>query len=292
MGLPLAALGLWYWLARGQRRAGLLIACAGFAWSVVALKVVVPAFRGAESVFYGHYESIGGSPEGIAKTAVTDPTAIVSALTSGHDFSYLFRLAAPLAGAFLLAPGLAAAALPQLLANGLSDRLRPVDPHAHYVAAVIPFLIAASVLGLGRLPSARRFRAVAVVAAVAVAMSLVFGPWPHAPAKQAVRYTEILPQTRVEALQRAISLVPADAAVTATNAAGSHLSARRYVYSAPVVGRATWAVVDKADTALAGTPAGQQPIDTPEQFVRHLRDDLRWEQVFGSDGVFVLRSGS
>ena len=83
MGLPLAALGLWYWLARGHRRAGVAIAACGFAWSALAVKVIVPAFHGEESYFYGFYGTVGGSPEGVLRTLFTDPGTIVSALF-GH----------------------------------------------------------------------------------------------------------------------------------------------------------------------------------------------------------------
>ena len=51
---------------------------------------------------------------------------------------------------------------------------------------------------------------------------------------------------RADALRSAVELVPGGAAVSATNLAGSHLSARRYVYSAPVLGRAEWVVLDTA----------------------------------------------
>ena len=56
MALTVAALGLWYALARGRRRAGAVIAGAGLVWTAVALAVVVPAFLGGESLFYGDYE--------------------------------------------------------------------------------------------------------------------------------------------------------------------------------------------------------------------------------------------
>ena len=46
MGLTLAALGLWYAIARGRRRAGLVIAIAAGAWSVLAVYVLIPTFAG------------------------------------------------------------------------------------------------------------------------------------------------------------------------------------------------------------------------------------------------------
>ena len=114
MALPIAALGIWYALARGRRPVGAVIAIAGVTWSAIALRVVVPAFLDDSSPFYGAYGEVGGSPEGIVRTALTDPLAILSATTRAGDFLYLFLLAAPVAGAFLLAPGLAAVAIRNL----------------------------------------------------------------------------------------------------------------------------------------------------------------------------------
>jgi hypothetical protein len=92
MGLTVAALGVWYGLARGRRRAGVAIAFAGASWTLVAVLVVVPAFSSGPSVFYGAFEGVGGSPWGLAQTAVTDPLAIVSALTEAGDVFYLVLL--------------------------------------------------------------------------------------------------------------------------------------------------------------------------------------------------------
>ena len=48
-------------------------------------------------------------------------------------------------------PALAVVALPQLLADLLSDFRSMSDPRYHSVAAVIPFLIAATVFGIARI---------------------------------------------------------------------------------------------------------------------------------------------
>ena len=71
MALGVAGLGVWYALARGRRRAGVVIAASALCWTVVALFVVVPRFAGGESAFYGAYEGVGGSPVGIVQTALT-----------------------------------------------------------------------------------------------------------------------------------------------------------------------------------------------------------------------------
>jgi len=290
MGLSLAALGLWHWLSGGQRRIGFAIALAGTTWTVVCLQVIGPAFRTGENPFFGRYASVGGSPQGVLKTVFTDPGAIVSAVASGADVAYLLLLAAPLAGAFLLSPALAAVALPQLFANGLADWSTTTDPRHHYVAGAIPFLFAGAILGLARLPSARRTRAAAAILLLSATFALVFGPWPVSPGTTSVGFQATLPRPHIETLRAAVSRVPEDAPVTATNRAGSQLSARRYFYSVPEVGRAEWALVD---TWNAWMPASEDRAEGPHPellrtFMNQIQSSPRWRQVFERDGVFVF----
>jgi uncharacterized membrane protein len=289
MGLAIAGLGLWYWLARKQRGAGLAIAAVGVGWTIVAIRVVIPHYRGgASSPFYAHYEAIGGSPEGILRTALTDPTTIVSALTSVDDLAYVFSLAAPLAAAFFLAPLILVAALPQLAANMLSARDYFVDPRAHYLAAIVPFLFAATVFGLKRVPSNSRTRVAALLLGLSVACTVLLGPWPGAPAKPD-RYEEQRPDLHLAALREAVSLVPDGAAVSATNLAGSRLSARRYFYSVPVVGRAEWVVVDESDSSLPDIGHGVRSPARLQRFVEEIEADSSWRTVLDRSGVLVFR---
>ena len=58
-----------------QRWAGGVIAVGGVAWTVVAIYVVVPAFAGEHSMFFGFYDEVGGSPLGVVRTLFTDPGA-------------------------------------------------------------------------------------------------------------------------------------------------------------------------------------------------------------------------
>jgi len=292
MGLPVAALGVWYWLARGHRRAGLAIAAAGFAWSLLAIKVIVPAFHSADSPFYAYYATIGGSPEGVLKTALTDPGAIASQLLTDGDLAYLVWLSAPLAGLFVLGPGLAAVALPQFLANGLSDSPAMAGPQHQYIAAVLPFLIAATVLGIARLSHDRRVFGATLVLVLSAMLTAYAGPWSGSPAAVDLWYQDPVPARHVAALDEAISLVPDDAPVSATNKAGSHLSARRYFYSVPFVQRADWIVLDTRDPWVVEKAVSLTLGPYPEllaSFRRRIERGSAWERVFDQDGVLVFR---
>jgi uncharacterized membrane protein len=288
VGLVIGALGIWCWLSYERRRLGLAIAAVGVGWSLVAVKLVIPFFADGPSVYYAHFGSIGGSPEGVVRTAFTDPGAIASALTSSRDFTYLVLIGLPLAFLPVLAPGLVAVALPQLLVIGLSDRASLYDPRAHYSSVPIAVLLAATVLGLSRVSSRNRVRAAALVLGMSAVTAVWFGP-PSARGNHPSLFGDREFAARVDALQEAIGLVPAGAPVSSTNFAGSYLSARRYYYSVPVIGRAEWIVVERRDAILPGIPIGYRSPKELRAFVRSVSANPIWRLVFDRDGVLVFR---
>ncbi len=291
MGLPVAALGVWFAVARARRAAGAAIAVAGAAWTFVAVYFIVPAFSGGSSQFYGFYDQVGGSPQGLIRKTVTDPGAILSALVEGHDFAYLLWLSVPLCGLFLLAPGLAAVALPQLLVNTLSDFRSMTDPRYHSLAAVVPFLIAATVFGVGRLRVSRRGVAAGAVLVVSGVVAVAVGPWPRAVGVKPLGGRTTLPASHIEALADAVALVPDRVAVTASNPAGAHLSARRYIYSVPLLERAEWVVVDLDDPWVVqpDSPILNHHPEVVRTFARSIDSDPSWDKVFERDRVLVFR---
>lgn len=293
VGLAVAALGLWYALAHGRRLAGAAIALAGTVVAGVAVAVVVPHYApGGGSPFAGRYAEIGGSPAGIVSTLVTDPLRVLGAATSRHDLAYLADLVLPLAGLAVLAPALALTALPEIALNVLSSTRTQTSIHFHYTAAAIPGLVAASVLGAARLRR-RLPRLAPAVPACAVAVTLlagvVLGPlplWRDVPfgSRLGTRDHIVTAHDRVAA--EALRRVPPDAVVSATNTLGAHLSARRRIYSFPLVRDATWIAVDTT------RPSYLDDAVAPARFrlaLRQLLSDPGWRVAFSRDGVLLLR---
>ena len=270
--------------------AGAVIALAGAAWTFVAVYVIVEAFSGEDSVFYGFYNEVGGSPDGVVRTLVTDPGVIASALFEAHDVFYLVWLGLPLLFLFVLSPGLALVAIPQLLANGLSDFRSMTDPRYHSVAAIVPFLIAATVFGIARIRPSRQTSAAAAVLVCSATIALFVGPWARAVGVTPLGGRENVSPARVDALSAAIALVPDDAAVTVSNIAGAHLSGRRYVYSVPMLERrVTWVVVDRSDPWVVSrdSPILTNHPEIVRAFVARLDEDPGWRRVFDRAGVVV-----
>jgi uncharacterized membrane protein len=289
--LVIAALGVWYALARGRRVAGAAIAVAGVAAAVVAIGVVIPHFNeGASSSFYGRYDEIGGSPSGILRTMVTDPGELFGVAFDERGLRYLAGLVLPLAGLCLFSP-LVLVAAPELAVNLLSSTPTQTSIHFHYTAGAIPALVAASVLGTAALE--RRRAGVAVpLAGLVVAATLVanwrLGPLPFwrevAGGETLQAYaSHVSAHDRVAA--RAVDLVPDDAVVSATNSLGAHLSARRRVMSFPYLEDADWVAADQTQPGYGDRVA---PLATAVRLAR-LRRSPFWELVFEEDGVLVFR---
>ena len=292
MGLPVMALGIWFALAHGRRLVGAAITFAGLAWTAFAIFVVVPHYRGTDSQFFGFYDQVGGSPEGVVRMLFTNPGTVLGALVEGQDIAYVLWLAVPLLGLFFLSPGLAAVALPQLLANGLSDFRSMTDPRYHSVAAVIPFLIAATVLGIGRIRPSRRGLAAAAVLVCSATITLVVGPWVRVVDATPLGGRPRLAPARVEALAAAVAAVPDGAPVVASNTAGAHLSDRRYIYSIPNLGGATWAVIDLRDPWVVrrNSPILTRHPEVVRALAARLARDPVWTKVFDHERVLVFRS--
>ena len=296
IGLVVAAMGLWYALRPGHRRAGFAIAALGAAVSLVAVAIVVPHFApGGGSPFEGRYAEVGGSPGGIVETAVTDPGTVLSAVSEDRDVSYLADLLLPLLGLPLLAPLAALTAAPELLLNLLSNTRTQTSIHFHYTAGAIPGLMVASVLGAARLR--RRFawarwpEGRAVVLSTLVA-GILLGPlpiWAHVPFGSDLGAREHVVGHHARVASRALAVIPADAPVSASNTLGAHLSARHRVFSFPVLGEADWVAVDRQ------RPSHRDDNDAPERFeaaLARLVQSGRFETVFDEDGILVLRRAS
>lgn len=318
VGLMLVGLAVWMWFAHpGHRRAAAILAGVSAAWVVIAVRVIIPAHAlGGESPFLARYEGVGDGPTGIAVTLMTDPVGTVRLLATADRLTYLLTLLVPLLFLPLLSP-LLAAALPQFAINllagaGLEDATGPANPirtiEYHYAVVLVPFLIAAAILGLARLrdgragrlgerlrPLTQRTGVLAVVVVGAVALAGVRGGplpvWGWVPGGwQGSSLHTFTRDESARALAEAVAMVPPRAPVSATNDAGSHLSARPRIMLFPVLSGAEWVVV--SDTARTRAVARDRPTLRPVTFtpvLRWLRESPRWERVYDRAGVSVFR---
>jgi uncharacterized membrane protein len=293
--LVIAAMGIWYALSRKRYRIGGAIVVLGVVATAISIKVVLPHYNeGASSSFYRRYGALGDSPGEILETVFTDPGRLVDVAFDSEGLHYLADLLLPLALLFAAAPLVLIAAIPELGLNLLSATHTQSSIHHHYTAALIPPLIAASVLGAGRLARGEQRRAI-VLAGVAAAAALVANfrlgaipLWRSLPGGSSYQAHMSHVSTHDRIAERALTLIPDSAVVSATNSLGSHLSARRRFLSFPQVQDAEWIVADETQPGYADR---WDPLATATDLAR-LRRSPDWRLVFSDDGVLVFKRKS
>ncbi len=309
VGLALVMLAVWMAVRHPERRrAAIALGAASLAWVVVCFTIIIPTF--AISGLNPHarrYDSLGTSP----LDALTHPWRVITTLTTLDRLGYLLALLVPLLFLPLLSPLLAACTLPQLAINLYASSGPAQEIDFHYAAVLVPFLVAAAILGLARLrerPLTPRLegllgrpRATAGVLVGAMLLSgIALGPlwwWADVPLTAGesphIRFTA---DARVRALRQAVALIPPDAAVAATNEAGAHLSERRRILlfprlgGPPSLGGAEWVVASTgaADQAAAEGRKTLWVNQIPARLAA-LEASGHWRRVFDRDGVLVFR---
>jgi uncharacterized membrane protein len=293
--LVIAAMGVWYALSRKRYRVGGAVAALGVLATAVSVKVVLPHFNeGASSSFYDRYGALGDSPGEILGTVFTDPGRLLDVAFDSEGLHYLADLLLPLVLFFVAAPLALIAAIPELGLNLLSATHTQSSIHHHYTAGLIPPLIAASVLGAGKLARGEPRRGIAL-ATVAVTAALVANfrlgalpLWRSLPGGSSYQAYASHVSTHDRITERALGVIPDDAVVSATNSLGSHLSARRRFLSFPHIQDAEWIAADETQPGYADR---WDPLATATDLAR-LRRSPDWELVFSDDGVLVFKRRS
>jgi uncharacterized membrane protein len=286
--LVIAGLGLWYALSHRRWLAGGAIVAVGLAAAAVAIQVVIPHFHhGSESSFYGRYDAVGGSARGIVRKIFTDPGRLISVAFDHRGIHYLLDLLLPMAALALLSPLLLIALVPELALNLLSSVDAQSSIHYHYTAAEIPILFAAAAIGASRL-GRRAWIAATVAVLAAVAGNYLLGPiplWRFVPGGETLQAKSAHVSGHDRIAARELKLIPPVAPVSATNALGAHLSARKRIFSFPYLRGADWVIVDEQKPSLGDHNDKRGGLKRIEQ----LRRDSRFRLVSAADGVLVFR---
>jgi uncharacterized membrane protein len=271
-------LGIWYALSRGRRLVGATIFVVGAAITILNFEVVIPHYAHGNLIFKVRYADIGGTPGGIAKTSVTDPVALIQQMATGHKLFFLILVFVPFLGFWAREPLMLVGALPDLAINLLSSNDKQTTIFYQYTAGIIPFVVAASVLGAAKMRKRRHAppALLAVVCLLAILSPLVFtGSVLTSRDADAVR-----------AMKRAVKLIPPDARVSASISLGGDVAQRRVLLNFPAVAGADWVIVG---------PTTQLDIDSRTALkprIRELRASPHWQRVFSDSGVEVFKRRS
>lgn len=256
-GLAVAGVGLWLLLS-GRRRQGWPVLVTGLGYTLVAIKLVMPAFaRTTGRAFYLDmwYAHLGDSLGALVLSPVLRPTAFWGSVLQPANLTLLRDLLLPLAVLPLAAPGLAAGAGLVLWRNLISEFSATHTIVAHYQALAIPFVLLAAAAGgawwSGRLagwgvrPAVARCLPPAAALTATFALPILVTAWlpdrpdlaPISPVSM-VRYpvyrdyvTDHKPWA--EACDRLLATIPPDASVSAQVQLVAHISGRERAYLFP-----------------------------------------------------------
>src|SRR5207248_11312655 len=141
----------------------------------------------------------------------------------------------------------------------------------------VPFVVAASVLGAARRkrdPRRASLAVLAVVGCLALVSPLVY-----------TGYTMRLADPsdpKHAATHHALSLIPADAPVSASQTLGAYLSTRHFISVFPSVRGARW-------VAVGPMASGYDHPRAYRAALARLKSSPRWKLVYESHGVSILR---
>src|SRR6266516_2091339 len=151
--LYVAILGLFLIWKYKLPRLGLTLTVGGLLWSFIAFGIVIPHFYpGAQhNNFWYRYEALGSSPGEAVVNVILHPWLLFTTFITLDRVYYLASLFRSSGFVCLLAPEWLLLALP-----GLAENLLSTDPLLysgvfHYNAAIIPFVMLASIHGTRRL---------------------------------------------------------------------------------------------------------------------------------------------
>lgn len=230
IGLTICMVGLYALLIRKQKRLGVVWFGVGLIWSLVALFVIIPTFRGVSSDTLARYAWLGGDPATQLHTLLFKPTVVWQHLYEPERSKVLLRLLLPLGFLSLLAPAVLLIGAPVLAYNLLSAVPSQSSIYFHYMAPFVPFVFIAAILGAAWLKQRSGPRFPLMVGALLVlgtgAAWLVDNP-----------FTQVIadPYFRVYGLERLLDpapfaaarqMLPDEAPVATTMAFAPHLSTR------------------------------------------------------------------
>lgn len=226
VGLIVVPLGLWFALARNERRAGFAMASLGAAAFIINFTVLLPAFSPTGELLYsGRYTEYGTGALDVIWGAATSPGAVLDDVMRPDSLDYLrdMVLTAPtsLAAPFALLIG-----APITLANMLSSHVYQVDIRYHYTIYLLTALGLAAVFGARFLQSrAGPVGYRAIVGLVLVAALFGLGPGPEKGAWGGIE--------DASELDAALDLIGPDDIVSANSTLAVHLAHRRVIYRFP-----------------------------------------------------------
>jgi uncharacterized membrane protein len=299
LGLTIAMAALIVALRIRYRWFGLAWFVVGVAFSLTALFVLIPAFRGSPSDTLGRYGWLGSTPIGMLWTVLSRPGYVLGKVQEIGWFHMMAQLFAPVALLNLLSPAHFLMLLPALAYNLLSGFEPQHTTYYQYMVPIIPLVFIGALYGLSNLTRTAtqhlssilpnwngadyRFVGLALLLAAGV-----FSFWFDNPIRDGIvpAAWDRLPNEQI--VRQLIATLPNDVALVTTNYYTPHLSHRQlvYVYYPPTKNTSS---VLLADMVFFNLSDRRDASDEDYQLLLEVCAQEGFGLVHQQDGVVILQ---
>jgi uncharacterized membrane protein len=278
--------------------ATLLIVATG--WFFVCTRVIIPNSLGGDpfyvATFYGKY---GNSYSDIVGNVATHPSLLVELVFGAENRTFLVDLLGPFAFLSVFGSPLLIAVAP-LFGLLMSSNTQAHSIQSHYPALLVAGVVLGGLEGVALMWRRQAVRKVLVglLALSSLSMCFLRAPLPGMINGQAWKSSEVSQQS----LDRAVSMIPADAAVSAQTNIVPHLTRREKLYQFPnPFDRWFYGEFALEDPAGSNAPRAQYPfavdwiVVKPSEtgkfrsVLNKLIETKQFEVVFDEDDVLVAR---
>lgn len=231
-----ALFGLYLAFINKQKVLGLSIFAASSIIFYLLIWKLIPNALGGEHFATQFFGEFGDSPGDIIKSMLLHPIQTIQTLLMPDRISYIKQLFLPLGYLSLAAFPFLIFAGPDLLINLLSGSPQMHQIYYQYSAAITPFIFISGVYAVYFITNKTKVIPIAIFSGAIVLFSIIsaydYGPLPFAKKPTDSMFKE--PLVVKQKVNDYIQTISPDAAISASNNLGSHLSHRNRIFTIPV----------------------------------------------------------
>lgn len=295
---------LFFW--HKQRLFGITTFVISIFFTFFLINTAIPSALGSQHFALSYFSEFGDSPLSIVKNILFSPVQTINTILQPDRIDYLKQIFYPLGYLSLLAPIFLIFALPDLAINLLSSNAHLHQIYYQYTATITPFLFIAAIYGIkyfktvmlnlfqhlkrSRNITGTRFASqfgmtidviiIIYLVLISLQSAYLYGPLPGAKDANLDMLTK--PVKDINFIDQALSKIPPNARVAASNNIASHLTNREYLYILPLG-------IDQADYIVFYLTPSQsaESLATDQQLVQKLINDPSFELVT-KKGILII----
>lgn len=300
ISLTVFALGI-YVAVFHNRKFGVLTSVIAILYFIFAIQVVLPYFNafGYFRGLYGYsvFGKLGSTPEQIIGTAISKPDVLYDQLFSDMNKNYVFNLLAPVGFISILGLPVLFISLPVILMNTLSGYYYTHFINYHYTAAIIPFIFLSAIYGISMLNRQYlRIIAITIMLASSITANYYISPFDTSLKNMDRTINSIINHPeygRVNTINRAISIIPENASVSASYTIVPHLTHRERIYMFPNPFRISYWGINgenppKADVGYILLDMNLLIENSDKEMISLLQEG-NYNKVFDDDNIILLK---